>query len=162
MIIARDSTWKLLIFIIYLFVLISDAQHVDLISYRGRYGYGTVGTLPYRYLPIYCDPSTPLQGGPAMNDKQYLNTVRKLLRRHCGRSVHPNIELIPAKVPILKFKEQGRDGLEVDLCVNNPTSIRNTHLLFYYCKCDARKQDENSMSFVYPLGVDFGRYPPYL
>jgi poly(A) RNA polymerase GLD2 len=66
-----------------------------------------------------------------------LETVRRLLRRHCGDTFRANIELIPAKVPILKFRER-REGTEVDLCVNNPTSIRNTHLLFYYCKCDAR------------------------
>ena len=74
-----------------------------------------------------------------MNEKSHLQRVRKLLRRHCGHAVRPDIELIPAKVPILKFRER-QGGLEVDLCVNNPTSIRNTHLLYYYSKCDDREQ----------------------
>ena len=74
-----------------------------------------------------------------MNEKSHLQRVRKLLRRHCGHAVRPDIEFIPAKVPILKFRER-QGGLEVDLCVNNPTSIRNTHLLYYYSKCDDREQ----------------------
>ena len=34
-------------------------------------------------------------------------------------------------MPILKFFDR-HGGLEVDLSVNNPTSIRNTHMLFCY------------------------------
>lgn len=78
-----------------------------------------------------------VQGGPAVSERQHLEKVRRLLQRHGGATFRPNIELVPAKVPILKFREK-TGGLEVDLCVNNPTSVRNTHLLFYYCKCDVR------------------------
>ena len=35
------------------------------------------------------------------------------------------------QVPILKFFDR-HGKLEVDLSVNNPTSIRNTHMLFCY------------------------------
>jgi poly(A) RNA polymerase GLD2 len=87
--------------------------------------------------------SSVLQGGPAVSEKTHLEKVRKLLRRYCSHAVRPDIELIPAKVPILKFRQRN-GGLEVDLCVNNPTSIRNTHLLFYYSKCDIRDESGNS------------------
>ena len=79
-----------------------------------------------------------------MSERQHLEIVRRLLRKHCSHAIRPNIELVPAKVPILKFRER-TGSLEVDLCVNNPTSIRNTHLLYYYCKCDARQ--ENGKNF---------------
>lgn len=70
-------------------------------------------------------------------DKQKLNIVKRLLETHYGCSIRGRIELIPAKVPILKFRvKQG--GLSVDLSVDNPTSIRNTHLLYYYSKSDSR------------------------
>jgi poly(A) RNA polymerase GLD2 len=41
------------------------------------------------------------------------------------------------QVPILKFFDRA-GGLEVDLSVNNPTSIRNTHLMFCYSQADYR------------------------
>jgi DNA polymerase sigma len=41
------------------------------------------------------------------------------------------MDLIPAKVPILKlYDNYGR--IEVDISCNNPLSINNTHLLFCY------------------------------
>jgi len=76
-------------------------------------------------------------GADGFQDKQKLNIVRRLLRHHCSHFIRGDIELIPAKVPILKFKDREGD-LEVDLSVDNPTSIRNTHLLYYYSKCDYR------------------------
>jgi len=76
-------------------------------------------------------------GADGYQDKQKLNIVRQLLRKYCRHFIHGNIELIPAKVPILKFKDKAGD-LEVDLSVDNPTSIRNTHLLYYYSRCDYR------------------------
>ena len=48
-----------------------------------------------------------------------------------------NIELIYAKVPILKFRDRSRN-LEVDLNCNNSVGIRNTHLLFCYSQLDWR------------------------
>ena len=75
--------------------------------------------------------------GPAMNDKHWLSEVRQILRKQCRHFIRGNVELIPAKVPILKFYDcHGR--LEVDLSVNNPTAARNTHLLHCYSQLDFR------------------------
>ncbi|CAG7784890.1 unnamed protein product [Allacma fusca] len=46
-----------------------------------------------------------------------------------------NIELIYAKVPILKFRDRSRN-LDVDLNCNNSVGIRNTHLLYCYSQLD--------------------------
>ncbi|XP_046400117.1 poly(A) RNA polymerase gld-2 homolog A-like isoform X2 [Ischnura elegans] len=48
-----------------------------------------------------------------------------------------SVELIQAKVPILKFRDS-RYGLEVDLNCNNSVGIRNTHLLYCYSQLDWR------------------------
>jgi len=75
--------------------------------------------------------------GYSVGDKQWLTMVRRLLQKHCRHFIRGGIELISAKVPILKFFD--REGrLEVDLSVNNPTSIRNTHLLYCYSQSDYR------------------------
>ena len=58
--------------------------------------------------------------GPAISDKYWLNMVRKLMRRKCRNFIRGDIELINAKVPILKFHDTF-GGLEVDMSVNNPT-----------------------------------------
>ena len=60
--------------------------------------------------------------GPAVSDKQWVSMVRKLLRQKCRKFIRGDIQLINAKVPILKFHDDiGR--LEVDLSVNNPTRL---------------------------------------
>ena len=60
--------------------------------------------------------------GPAVSGKQWLSMVRKLLRKKCRNFIRGDIQLINAKVPILKFYDDiGR--LEVDLSVNNPTRL---------------------------------------
>lgn len=48
-----------------------------------------------------------------------------------------HIQLIRATVPILKF-EDSISGCECDLNINNPTGIRNTHLMRTYSKVDDR------------------------
>ncbi|CAG0894526.1 unnamed protein product [Darwinula stevensoni] len=48
-----------------------------------------------------------------------------------------NLELIRAKVPILKFGD-AVSGIEVDLNCNNSVGIRNTHLLYAYANADWR------------------------
>jgi len=48
-----------------------------------------------------------------------------------------DLELIRAKVPILKFRDK-ISGVECDLNVNNSVGIRNTHLLSFYSKADWR------------------------
>ena len=58
--------------------------------------------------------------GPAISDKYWLNMVRKLMRKKCRNFIRGDIELINAKVPILKFHDTF-GGLEVDMSVNNPT-----------------------------------------
>jgi len=75
--------------------------------------------------------------GPAIGDKQWLGRVRRILQQNCRHFIRGGIELINAKVPILKFFDR-EGGLEVDLSVNNPTSIRNTHLLHCYSQADYR------------------------
>lgn len=47
------------------------------------------------------------------------------------------VELICAKVPILKFHDTNRN-LDVDLNCNNSVGIRNTHLLHCYASLDWR------------------------
>ncbi|XP_012278523.1 poly(A) RNA polymerase gld-2 homolog A isoform X3 [Orussus abietinus] len=47
------------------------------------------------------------------------------------------LELIQAKVPILKFRDSIQN-LEVDLNCNNAVGIRNTHLLYCYSQIDWR------------------------
>jgi len=70
-------------------------------------------------------------------DVALLANVRKLLRRFCGNYLSANIELIPAKVPILKFYDR-YGKIEVDMSCNNPTCVRNTNLLFAYSQLDWR------------------------
>ncbi|KAH0548895.1 hypothetical protein KQX54_004058 [Cotesia glomerata] len=48
-----------------------------------------------------------------------------------------NLELIHAKVPILKFRD-GIQNLEVDLNCNNAVGVRNTHMLHCYSRIDWR------------------------
>lgn len=48
-----------------------------------------------------------------------------------------NVEMIYAKVPILKFRDSTR-RLDVDLNCNNFVGIRNTHLLYAYAQMDWR------------------------
>jgi len=75
-----------------------------------------------------------------MPDKEKLCAVRRLLRKFWSQNIRggrAGIELIPAKVPILKFKDT-MANLDIDLSVNNPTSIRNTHLLYHYSTLDYR------------------------
>jgi len=75
--------------------------------------------------------------GPALSDQHWLSMARTLLRKKCKSFIRGDIQLIKAKVPILKFYDfVGR--LEVDLSVNNPTSARNTHLLYCYSQLDYR------------------------
>ena len=58
--------------------------------------------------------------GPALSDQHWLSMARTLLRKKCKSFIRGDIQLIKAKVPILKFYDfVGR--LEVDLSVNNPT-----------------------------------------
>jgi len=56
-----------------------------------------------------------------------LKNARKCLRQ-CGHD-RDDLELIPAKVPILRFHS---DGVQCDLNVNNLTGLRNTWLLNAY------------------------------
>ncbi|KAK6644083.1 hypothetical protein RUM43_000348 [Polyplax serrata] len=62
----------------------------------------------------------------------HLGHVSRYLR-HCDFIDH--VELIQAKVPILKFRSV---GFEVDLNCNNAVGIRNTHLLYCYSQMDWR------------------------
>lgn len=59
-----------------------------------------------------------------------LAKVRRVLRRRCS-FLHGDIELIPAKVPILKMYDKV-GNMEIDLSISNENAVRNTHLLFCY------------------------------
>ena len=65
-----------------------------------------------------------------------LNLARGLLSR--------DIELIPAKVPLLKFFYKDSP---VDLSVNTDKGVRNTHLLFCYGQSDWRVRPLVSLNF---------------
>ncbi|CAL7941676.1 unnamed protein product [Xylocopa violacea] len=64
----------------------------------------------------------------------YLEQILKCLKR-CD--FIEQLELIQAKVPILKFHDSIQN-LEVDLNCNNAVGIRNTHLLYCYSRIDWR------------------------
>ena len=64
----------------------------------------------------------------------HLEQILKCLRR-CD--FIEQLELIQAKVPILKFHDSIQN-LEVDLNCNNAVGIRNTHLLYCYSRIDWR------------------------
>ncbi|XP_076757901.1 poly(A) RNA polymerase gld-2 homolog A isoform X2 [Xylocopa sonorina] len=64
----------------------------------------------------------------------YLEQILKCLKR-CD--FIEQLELIQAKVPILKFHDSIKN-LEVDLNCNNAVGIRNTHLLYCYSRIDWR------------------------
>ncbi|KZC14446.1 PREDICTED: poly(A) RNA polymerase gld-2 homolog A-like [Dufourea novaeangliae] len=64
----------------------------------------------------------------------HLEQILKCLKR-CD--FIEQLELIQAKVPILKFHDSIKN-LEVDLNCNNAVGIRNTHLLYCYSRIDWR------------------------
>ena len=67
---------------------------------------------------------------PGDDQIQFLARVRKVLRRTCP-FLSQDMELIPARVPILKlYDNYGR--FHVDLSCSNPQAMRNSHLLFCY------------------------------
>jgi len=69
-------------------------------------------------------------------DLDLLYEARRILIREC-RNFVGRIELVPAKVPILKFFDR-YGKIEVDMSVNNPVCIRNTNLLYVYSQMDWR------------------------
>ncbi|XP_035217146.1 poly(A) RNA polymerase GLD2-A-like isoform X1 [Stegodyphus dumicola] len=66
--------------------------------------------------------------------KDILHIVHSLFERY---DFLFDIEVIYAKVPILRFKD-AVSGIEVDLNVNNAVGIRNTQLLASYARMDKR------------------------
>ena len=56
--------------------------------------------------------------------------TRDIFRSTC-QTISKDIELIPAKVPILKLYDN-RLGLEIDISTNSHVGSRNTHLLHFY------------------------------
>ncbi|XP_041792684.1 poly(A) RNA polymerase GLD2 [Chelmon rostratus] len=66
-----------------------------------------------------------------------IHVLSGLQRLFKSLSYVERIQLIRAKVPILRFKEKGSD-LEFDLNVNNTVGIRNTFLLRSYAYADLR------------------------
>jgi len=65
---------------------------------------------------------------------RYLAVIQKAIRPITSLK---GIQLIRAKVPILKFRDL-ISGCECDININNPVGIRNTHLLRTYSKLDPR------------------------
>lgn len=62
---------------------------------------------------------------------QFLAQVRRVLRRKCATFLDYDIELVPAKVPILKMYDRVGQ-IEVDMSFGNETAVKNTHLLFTF------------------------------
>ena len=69
--------------------------------------------------------------GGKKDEISFLAQLRKLLKRKCGNFLHNNIELIAAKVPILKMYDQVNQ-IEIDLSCANTEAVRNSHLLLWY------------------------------
>ena len=65
-----------------------------------------------------------------------LKNCRRAIQRY-GQVGH-HLELIPAKVPILRFI---RDGVQIDINCNNLTGLRNTWLLSSYSAASAKIRD---------------------
>ena len=67
---------------------------------------------------------------PMDDQVQFLARIRRVLRNTCP-FLSKDIELVPAKVPILKlYDNYGK--FHVDLSCSNQQAIRNSHLLFAY------------------------------
>ncbi|XP_043486716.1 poly(A) RNA polymerase gld-2 homolog A-like isoform X1 [Polistes fuscatus] len=64
----------------------------------------------------------------------HLDQILRCLKRS---DIITQLELIQAKVPILKFHD-AMQNLDVDLNCNNAVGIRNTHLLYCYSQIDWR------------------------
>ncbi|KAE8292272.1 Poly(A) RNA polymerase GLD2 [Larimichthys crocea] len=75
-----------------------------------------------------------LKGNKRHDPIHVLSVLQRLFR---SLSYVERIQLIRAKVPILRFREKGSD-LEFDLNVNNTVGIRNTFLLRSYAYADLR------------------------
>ena len=54
-------------------------------------------------------------------------------------------KIFQANVPLVKFTDKG-SSMEVDFCVNNELGLRNSLLLFKYCKLDKRANWNHSHS----------------
>ncbi|XP_060525946.1 poly(A) RNA polymerase gld-2 homolog A-like isoform X2 [Cylas formicarius] len=77
----------------------------------------------------------PCTENPRFDSLQHLNNIRLHLIKYYGLTIDP--ELILAKVPILKFRDEST-GFEIDLNCNNSVGIHNTHLLYCYARLDWR------------------------
>lgn len=77
-----------------------------------------------------------------------LRALAKAMRR---ASFIKNLQVIPAKVPIIKFKDSYND-IDCDINLNNHIGIRNTHLLRVYSDIDWR---------VSPLILTIKRWADY-
>ncbi|XP_017269123.1 poly(A) RNA polymerase GLD2 [Kryptolebias marmoratus] len=66
-----------------------------------------------------------------------ISVLSRLKRAFGSLSYIERIQLIRAKVPILRFRKKGSD-LEFDLNINNTVGIRNTFLLRSYAHADVR------------------------
>ena len=82
-------------------------------------------------------------GSPYGNGKdnliRMLAEVRRLLKRDCS-NFHHDMELVKAKVPILKIYDQRRN-IEIDISCSNDMAVRNTYLLFCYSQVSCNLQD---------------------
>ncbi|XP_044755934.1 poly(A) RNA polymerase gld-2 homolog A-like [Coccinella septempunctata] len=81
-----------------------------------------------------CLLTKPFVNDPRIDALTHLDHVRNLL---VNDGIVKDVELIVAKVPILKFKDLAT-GFEIDLNCNNGIGIHNTHLLHCYARLDWR------------------------
>lgn len=113
--------------------------YVYIKQYFPKYGLYLVGSTMNGFGSDYSDVDMCLLIRYAEVDQRneavsYLNNILKLLER-C--EFVEKLELIQAKVPLLKFRDS-KQGLQVDLNCNNSVGIRNTHLLYCYGQLDWR------------------------
>uniref|UniRef100_A0A182MRE9 Poly(A) RNA polymerase mitochondrial-like central palm domain-containing protein n=1 Tax=Anopheles culicifacies TaxID=139723 RepID=A0A182MRE9_9DIPT len=79
--------------------------------------------------PTYCDSRTE-----ALNN---LLRVKSFIESMPSSSCFEHLDLIRAKVPILRFRHV-QENVDIDLSINNRVGIRNTHLLHCYAQLDLR------------------------
>ncbi|XP_050069229.1 poly(A) RNA polymerase gld-2 homolog A-like [Anopheles maculipalpis] len=79
--------------------------------------------------PMYCDSRTE-----ALNN---LLRVKSFIESMSTSANFEHLDLIRAKVPILRFR-QVQENIDIDLSINNRVGIRNTHLLHCYAQLDLR------------------------
>lgn len=113
--------------------------YVTIKSYYPKYGLYMVGSTMNGFGIESSDVDMCLVIKHAEVDQrnEALSYLKEMLSIFSHCEYVENLELIQAKVPILKFRDS-KQGMQVDLNCNNSVGIRNTHLLYCYGRMDWR------------------------